>query len=105
MVAVAVVPRGGAGGVFPGGEIELELSLANEDVLSPGHYDATVAIVGPEGWRWQRSIGDSIGHGRGTLARPCSRKRSHSTGLQASTVAQRRSVALRRQRPAVSPLT
>jgi Glycosyl hydrolases family 2, TIM barrel domain/Glycosyl hydrolases family 2, sugar binding domain/Glycosyl hydrolases family 2 len=55
---------------FPGGEIELDLSLANEDVLSPGHYEATVAIVGPEGWRRQRSVDVSIGHGRAALAVP-----------------------------------
>jgi hypothetical protein len=53
---------------FPGGEVELNLSLANEDVLLPGSYTARVAIVGPEGWRWQRSVDVAVHGGRGPLA-------------------------------------
>jgi hypothetical protein len=55
---------------FSGGEVEVNLSLANEDVLLPGSYTARVAIVGPEGWRWQRSVEVAINHGRGPLAVP-----------------------------------
>ena len=55
---------------FPGGEVELNLSLANEDVLPPGRYPASVAIVGEKGWRWQRSVEVAIEHGRGPLAVP-----------------------------------
>ena len=55
---------------FPGGEIELDLSLANEDVLPPGRYPANVAVVGPEGWRWQRSVEITVESGRGPLAVP-----------------------------------
>jgi hypothetical protein len=53
---------------FPGGEVELNLSLANEDVLLPGSYTARVAIVGPERWRWQRSVDVAVHGGRGPLA-------------------------------------
>ncbi len=55
---------------FPGCEVELNLSLANEDVLPPGRYPARVAIVGQEGWRWQRSVEVAIDGGRGPLAVP-----------------------------------
>ncbi len=55
---------------FPGGEIDLNLSLANEDVLPPGRYPACVVIVGQEGWRWQRSVEVAIDGGRGPLAVP-----------------------------------
>ncbi len=54
---------------FPGGQIELDLSLANEDVLSPGRYTASVAIVGPERWRWTRSAEVAVQSG-GLLAVP-----------------------------------
>jgi hypothetical protein len=55
---------------FPGGEVELDLSLANEDVLAPGRYPASVAVVGPGGWRWQQSVEVAIDGGRGPLAVP-----------------------------------
>jgi hypothetical protein len=55
---------------FSGGEIELDLSLANEDALPAGRYPASVAIVGPEGWRWQRSVEVTIDRDRGPLAVP-----------------------------------
>ena len=55
---------------FPGGEVELNLSLANEDVLPPGRYPASVAIVGQEGWRWERSVEVAVDAGRGPLAVP-----------------------------------
>jgi hypothetical protein len=53
---------------FPGGEVALNLSLANEDLLLPGSYTACVAIVGPDGWRWQRSVEVAVNGGRGPLA-------------------------------------
>ncbi len=53
---------------FSGSEVELHLSLANEDVLAPGRYPARVAIVGPEGWRWQRPVEIVVQDGRGPLA-------------------------------------
>jgi hypothetical protein len=56
--------------IFAGGEIELDLSLANEDALPAGRYPATAAIVGPEGWRWQQSVDVAIDVGRGPLAVP-----------------------------------
>jgi hypothetical protein len=37
-------------------------------VLAPGRYPARVAIVGPEGWRWQRSVEIAVQPGRGPLA-------------------------------------
>ncbi|HXW82519.1 MAG TPA: glycoside hydrolase family 2 TIM barrel-domain containing protein [Acidimicrobiales bacterium] len=55
---------------FPGGDVEIDLSLANEDVLPPGRYEAKVAVVGPSGWRWQRTVDLQIGDGRGPLALP-----------------------------------
>ena len=55
---------------FAGGEIDLDVALANEDVLSPGKYKARVAIVGPGGWRWQRSADVVVARGRGQLALP-----------------------------------
>ena len=55
---------------FSGGEIEVDLSLANEDSLPVGRYPASVAIVGPDGWRWQRSVEVAIDGGRGPLAVP-----------------------------------
>ena len=58
------------GVTVPGGEVELDLSLANEDVLAPGRYEATVAVIGPGGWRWERSVELSIDSGRGPLAVP-----------------------------------
>ena len=57
---------------FPGGQIELDLSLANEDVLSPGRYTASVAIVGPERWRWT-----AVGRDRGPKWWASRRPRSH----------------------------
>jgi hypothetical protein len=54
---------------FPGGQIDLELSLANEDVLNRGRYTASVAIVGPEAWRWTRSVEVPVQSG-GPLAVP-----------------------------------
>jgi hypothetical protein len=53
---------------FSGGDVKLNLSLANEDVLLPGSYTARVAIVGPEGWRWQRAVDVAVHGGRGPLA-------------------------------------
>ncbi len=53
---------------FPGGEVGLELSLANEDALAPGRYPARVAIVGPERWRWERSVEVEVPSGRAPLA-------------------------------------
>ncbi len=32
---------------FANGDVGLDLSLAHEDVLSPGRYEATVAAWGP----------------------------------------------------------
>ena len=55
---------------FPGGEVELDLSLANEDMLPVGRYPASVAIVGPGGWRWQQSAEVVIDARRGPLAVP-----------------------------------
>ncbi len=55
---------------FAGGAVELDLSLANEDVLAAGRYPARVAIVGPGGWRWQQSVEFAIPGGRGPLAVP-----------------------------------
>jgi hypothetical protein len=55
---------------FPGGQLDIELSLADEDVLPSGQYEARLAVVGPEGWRWQRSVELPIEHGRGPLAVP-----------------------------------
>jgi hypothetical protein len=55
---------------FPGGELEVKLSLANEDMLPVGGYEASLAVVGPEGWRWQRSVDIAIGAERGPLAVP-----------------------------------
>ena len=55
---------------FPGGEVELDVSLANEDALPTGRYEAKVAVVGPDGWRWQRVVEVPIESGRGPLAVP-----------------------------------
>ena len=55
---------------FPGHEVGLELALANEDVLPAGRYGANVAIVGPDGWRWQKSVDITVDAGRGPLAVP-----------------------------------
>jgi hypothetical protein len=55
---------------FAGGEVDLDLSLANEDTLPEGRYPASVAIVGPGGWRWQRKVEVVIEGGRGPLAVP-----------------------------------
>lgn len=55
---------------FAGGEVEIELSLANEDVLPPGRYPVSVAIVGPGGWRWQRSTEVVFDANRAPLAVP-----------------------------------
>jgi hypothetical protein len=55
---------------FPGGEVNLDVALANEDVLAPGRYEAKVAIVGPDGWRWQRSVEIDVDGHRGPLAVP-----------------------------------
>jgi hypothetical protein len=55
---------------FPGHQVGLELALANEDVLAPGRYGATVAVVGPDGWRWQKSVDITVDAGRGPLAVP-----------------------------------
>ena len=46
------------------------MALANEDVLAPGRYEAKVAIVGPDGWRWQRSVEIEVDGHRGPLAVP-----------------------------------
>ena len=74
---------------FPGGEVELELSLANEDVLAPGRYPARVAIVGPEGWRWQRSVEVAVPSGRGA-ARGRGACRARRTRRSARSVPVRR---------------
>ena len=55
---------------FPGGEVDIELSLADEDVLPSGRYEARLAVVGPGGWRWQRSVDFPVEHGTGLLAVP-----------------------------------
>lgn len=55
---------------FPGGEVELDLSLASEDVLPVGQYPASVAIVGPGGWRWERRVEVVIDADPGPLAVP-----------------------------------
>ena len=55
---------------FTESEIEIDLSIANEDVLPAGRYPASVAVVGPEGWRWQRSVEVTVESGRGPLAVP-----------------------------------
>lgn len=56
--------------VFRGDCVDLDITLANEDALAPGPYRADVAIVGPEGWRWQRSVNLTVQAGRGPLALP-----------------------------------
>ena len=66
---------------FAGGEVELDLSLANEDVLPAGRYPASVAIVGPGGWRWQQSVEVAIDAGRGPLAVPVLAERVTLGGL------------------------
>ncbi len=55
---------------FAGGEVELDLALANEDVLPAGRYPASVALVGPGGWRWEQTVEVAIDAGRGPLAVP-----------------------------------
>jgi hypothetical protein len=40
---------------YPGDPVTLELRLASEDALAPGHYEVTVAVVGPGGWRWDET--------------------------------------------------
>ena len=39
---------------FANGDVGLDLSLANEDVLSTAQYEASVAVVGAG--RWQRTV-------------------------------------------------
>ena len=69
-MATALVPRLSPAVNFPGGEVNLDVALANEDVLAPGRYEAKVAIVGPDGWRWQRSVDIEVDGRRGPLAVP-----------------------------------
>ena len=37
---------------YAGGEVGIDLTLANEDVLSPGTYPVKVVMLGPDGRRW-----------------------------------------------------
>ena len=41
---------------FANGDLGLDLSLANEDVLSPGRYEGERGGRGPGGWRWERTV-------------------------------------------------
>ena len=66
---------------FAGGEVELDLALANEDVLPAGRYPAGVALVGPGGWRWEQSVEVAIDGGRGPLAVPVLAERVELDGL------------------------
>ncbi len=51
-----------------GEEVQIDLSLANEDVLAPGSYTARLAVIGPDGWRTERSRQLRIEDGQGPLA-------------------------------------
>ena len=46
---------------YPGATVEVDLSLANEDVLGPGTYPVVVAVVGPDGFRWEHNTNVEIG--------------------------------------------
>jgi hypothetical protein len=48
---------------YAGDAIRVELSLANEDVLRPGTYPVRIAVVGPGGYRQERSGAVEVGAG------------------------------------------
>ncbi len=61
--------------VYPGDPVTLELRLASEDTLAPGHYEVDVAAVGPDGWRLEEQATVEIPASNAPLSLPVLEKK------------------------------
>ncbi len=77
--AAALVPRRDASGDLSRAAKSSSTSRSPTRTCSPpGRYPASVAIVGPEGWRWQRSVEVAVDERPRSPGRPGARRARHA---------------------------